>query len=124
MDASRVRRSDAALSRFLRGSGLLGALACAGGRRRRLLAAGNRLRAKFLREPLNPALGIQQLLPAREERVAIRADLQVQLFLGRLGLPCRTAGAPGLYLVIIRMNAFLHDQTPFKETMIIPDLTS
>ena len=81
----------------------------------RLLAAGNRLRAELLREPLDATLGVHQLLPAREERVAVRADFQMQLFLGRPGLPGRTAGAPGLYLVIIRMNAFLHDKTPFRK---------
>jgi hypothetical protein len=103
----------------VKGLGGFRGLAGAGFRGCRLLAARNRLRAELLREPLDATLGVHQLLPAREKRVATRADFQMQLFLGGLGLPSRTAGAPGLYLVIIRMNAFLHDKTPFKETLII-----
>jgi hypothetical protein len=58
-------------------------------------AAGHRLCAKLLGKPLDAPFGVHQLLPSREERMAVRADFQVQLFLGGSGLPGRTAGAPG-----------------------------
>src|SRR6188474_2930688 len=84
----------------------------------RFLSAGDRLSAELLREPLDAAFRVDQLLPAREERMAVRADFQVQLFLGRPGLPGRPAGAPGLYLVILGMNAFLHDKAPLEKLQV------
>jgi hypothetical protein len=51
---------------------------------------------------------IEQLLFARVERVAARADFQVQLGLGGVRLPGRAARAARLYRVVLRMNAFLH----------------
>jgi len=73
------------------------------------------LRAELLGEALHAAFGIDQLLPAREERVAIRADFEVQLRLGRPGFPGIAARAARLDLVIFRMNAFFHDETPFRK---------
>ena len=84
-----------------------------------LLAAGDGLSPELLRKALDAAFRVDQLLPTREERMAVGADFQVQLLLGGPGLPGRTAGAPRLYLVVIRMNAFLHGLAPFKETLII-----
>src|SRR5687767_1075264 len=88
--------------------GLLG-----GGRRllRRLLsslAALGGLRAEPLREALDPAFRIDQLLAAGEERMAVIADFEVQLRLRRTRLPGRAAGAPGLDLVVLGVNPFLH----------------
>ena len=117
--ASRARRSRRSVS-FGSLARRLGGAWCA--RRlwpHRFLAARDGLRAELLGKPLHAAFGIQQLLPARKERMAVRADFQVQLVLGRLGLPGRATGAPGIYLVILRMNPFLHDKTPFEETPII-----
>ena len=54
------------------------------GLRGRLAALGG-LRAEPLREPLDSTFGIDQLLPAGEERVAVVADLEVELLLGRAG---------------------------------------
>src|SRR5439155_19194102 len=73
-----------------------------------LLAALGRLRAVLLREPLDAALSVEQLLLAREERVAARADFEVQLVLGRPRLPRRPARAVGHDVVILGMNAVLH----------------
>src|SRR5262245_35206759 len=67
--------------------------------RRRLLAAGNRLGAELLGESFYAALGVDQLLPSRKKRMTVRADFQVQLFLGRARLPRRAAGAAGLDVV-------------------------
>src|SRR5688572_23803198 len=71
-----------------------------------LLAALRRLSAKLLREALDAPLGVDELLPTGEERVAVRADLEVQLLLGRPGVPGRAAGAAGLDVVILRVDAF------------------
>ena len=89
------------------------------GFRRGLFTAGHRLRTELLGEALDAAFGVDQLLPAREERVTVRADFEMQLLLGRSRLPRRTAGAPCLDLIIFGMNGFLHDETPFKKTLII-----
>ena len=77
------------------------------GLRRRLAALG-RLRAEPLGEPLDAAFGVDQLLPAGEERVAVVADFEVQLRLGRPGLPRRAARAARLDLVVLGVNPFLH----------------
>src|SRR5688572_23982654 len=68
------------------------------GRRRRLLCgllgslpAFGGLGAETLGETLDPALGIDQLLAAGEERMAVIADFKVQLRLRRPRLPGRAA---------------------------------
>src|SRR4051812_6407419 len=68
---------------------------------RGLLAALGRLDTEFLREALDAAFGIDELLPAGEEWVTVRADLEVQLILGRMGLPGRAAGATHFNFVIL-----------------------
>src|SRR5262252_3357667 len=87
-------------------------LASCGGRLlgglRGLLPALRGLSAEFLREPFDPAFRIDQLLFAREERMAVRADFEVQLRLRRAGLPFRSARAAGLDLVVLRVNSFSH----------------
>src|SRR5215472_12680668 len=87
-------------------------LASCGGRLfggfRGLLSAFRRLRAELLREPLDTALGIDQLLLAREERMAVRADFKMQLFFGRACLPRRAARAPGVNVEVLRVNSFSH----------------
>jgi hypothetical protein len=82
-------------------SGLLCGLLCS-------LPALRRLGAEPLREPLDPPFGIDQLLAAGEERMAIIADFEVQLRLGRPRLPRRAACAPDFDLVVLRVNPFLH----------------
>src|SRR5262245_10869318 len=104
-DGTRARASTAgvlggcALSRLLDLRGLLSAL---GG-----------LRPELLGKSLDAAFRVDQLLAAREERVAIRADFQVQLRLGRPGLPARAARAPHFDFVILRVNIGLHSVLPW-----------
>src|SRR3954464_8222551 len=74
----------------------------------RLLAAFRRLGPELLREPLDATFGIEQLLPSSEERVTIRADFEVQLGLGRLGLPGRPARAARLDVMVLGVDVFLH----------------
>src|SRR5690606_38406718 len=63
-------------------------------------------------EAVHAALGVDQLLAAREERVAVGADLEVQILFGGAGLPRRAAGAVNRDLVVIGMDAGLHDRVP------------
>src|SRR5512139_1008716 len=100
----RTRRPvERAAARILRGRrrGRLGL-------RGSLLAGLGRLGAELLREPLDAALGVHDLLAARVERVAARTNLEVQLRLGGTRLPRRPAGAPRLDIEILRVDAFLH----------------
>src|SRR5205814_9952721 len=75
---------------------------------RRGFPALRRLSAVLLREAFDAAFRIEQLLLAREERVAARADLEVQLGLGRMRLPGRPARAPRFDLEILGVDGFLH----------------
>jgi len=74
------------------------------------LAALRGLRAELLREPLDPSLCIDQLLPTGEERMAVGADLEVKLRFRRAGLPRRPARAAYFDLVVFRMDAFSHSE--------------
>ena len=85
------------------GSFLLRLLSLLGG-----LSALRRLSPEFLRKALHAAFRVNQLLPAREERVALIADFQVQLGLGLAGLERVPARAPDFDVVVLRMNAGLH----------------
>src|SRR5688572_12607009 len=85
-----------------------------------LLAALRCLRAELLREPLDSALGVDQLLAAGKERMTVRTDFQVQLGLGRTRLPAGTAGAPHVDDVVFRVDRGLHSellQTSGKKTL-------
>ena len=86
------------------------------------LAALGRLDAEPLREPLDAALGVDQLLTAGEERMAVVADFEVQLRLGRPGLPRRAARAARLDLVVLRDESLPSRQAPwgFRQKVIIP----
>ena len=59
-------------------------------------------------EALHPAGGVDQLLLAGEQRVAGRADLETDLFLGRAGLEGVAARAVDLDLVVLGMDSGLH----------------
>src|SRR5258705_3141356 len=61
-------------------------------------------------EALDPARGVDQLLLAREERMARRAELDVDRLLGGTGVDDIAAGADDLGLLVARMNAFLHGE--------------
>src|SRR5436305_992678 len=77
--------------------------------RRRAAGMGG-LRAILLREAFDAAFGVDQLLPSGEERMAVRADFQVQIGLGRARLPCRAARAPDFDFVVFRVNSFPHSE--------------
>src|SRR3954468_23596126 len=59
-------------------------------------------------EALDASTGIHQLLLARVERVAVRADLQVELGLGRARLEGVPAGAGHLREHVVRVDLGLH----------------
>src|SRR5262249_48042903 len=75
-----------------------------------LLPLFRRLRPELLRKPLDAPLGVDELLPPREERVAVGADFEVQLRLGRPRLPGRPARAADLDFVVLRMDALPHSE--------------
>src|SRR5436190_1378837 len=66
------------------------------------------LLAVALLEPLDAARRVDQLLLPREEWVAVRADLNAKLFLGRLRREGMPAGAVDENLVVLRVDALLH----------------
>src|SRR6185295_12312364 len=69
---------------------------------RRLLAA-----RKLALEALDPAAGVDQLLLARVERVAVAADLHLDLRLGGAGGELRAARAPHVGLDVLGMDVCL-----------------
>src|SRR5262245_32219085 len=64
----------------------------------------------FLLETLDAARRVYQLLFAGEERVAVRADFHMNVFLGRTSRPRMTAGANDPAFDIFRMNSFFHSR--------------
>src|SRR5581483_11109405 len=88
-----------------------------------LRLGGGRLGLRLLRarvlagEPLDAAGGVHELLLAREERVAARADLEAQLLaLGGAGLPRGAARAVDGDFLVIRVNAWLHGPSSINVT--------
>src|SRR5207247_4768298 len=73
--------------------------------------AARALHAVLTQEALDQAGGIDELLLAREERMAGRADLDVDLGDGGAGLDDVAAGTDDLRLVVPRVNAFLHGES-------------
>src|SRR5437764_2994423 len=61
-----------------------------------------------LLETIDAAGGIEQLLLAGEVRMALRTDLDAQLFFRRAGGPRLAAGAVRLNLLIFRVNLWFH----------------
>jgi len=60
-------------------------------------------------EALDTTAGVHQLLAARVERVAVRADLDVELGLRRARRELVAARAPHASLDVLGMNRFLHE---------------
>jgi hypothetical protein len=79
-------------------------------RLRRGLSLLGRLRTVLLGEALDPTLGVNQLLPSGEERMALRADFEVEILLGRPGFPRRAAGAVDGHLFVLGMDVLFHDR--------------
>jgi hypothetical protein len=69
--------------------------------------------AVFPLETLDAARRVNQLLFAGEERVAVRADFHVNVFLRRTSRPRMTAGANDPAFHIFRMNSFFHYRFSF-----------
>src|SRR5262249_23171023 len=86
-------------------------------RRRRRRAGRPPLRRSLVVTPLEPldtAGGVDELLLAREERVAGAADLQTDLVLGGMGLKGVAAGPDHGHHVHRRMDVFLHGRYPSR----------
>src|SRR5713101_4099915 len=62
----------------------------------------------LLLEALHPASGVHELLLARVEGVALRADLDLQVRLRRLGLKRVPARAPDIRQHVVGMDPCLH----------------
>ena len=72
----------------------------------------------FLVELIHAAAGIDKLLLAGVERVALGADFNRDVLPGGAGLDDVAAGAADLGAVIFRMDAFLHDDSPHCNTIL------
>ena len=66
------------------------------------------LQAETLVETVNTSTGVNQLLLAGIERVALGADLNTNVLLGRTGSKDITAGAADGGLFVLGMDTFLH----------------
>jgi len=62
----------------------------------------------FLIETLDTTSSVNQLLLAGEERMAVRADFNVNVFLGRSRRPGMAAGANDVTFDVFWMNSFFH----------------
>ena len=66
------------------------------------------LQTKSLVETINTSTGVDQLLLAGVERVALRADLNTDLLLGGTGCENVAASAANRSLFVVGMDAFSH----------------
>ena len=78
-----------------------------------------RLDAVTLLETINTTARVNELLLAGEERVALGADFNAQLRLGGTRYEGVTANASHGRLLILRMDAFLHDFHLFRRDTIV-----
>ena len=77
------------------------------------------LHAVALLEAVDTAAGVNQLLLAGKERVALGADFNAQLLLGGAGHEGIAAHAGDGRLLILRVDAFLHDFHLFYRNTIV-----
>ena len=70
------------------------------------------LQAEALVEAINTSTGVNQLLLAGIERVALGADLNGDVLLGGAGLDDVAAGASDGGLLVIGMDSFFHFDSP------------
>ena len=66
------------------------------------------LQTKSLVETINTSTGVDQLLLAGVERVALRADLDTDVLLGGTGRENVATSAANRSLFVIRMDTFSH----------------
>ena len=66
------------------------------------------LQAKTLVEPINTSTGVNQLLLAGIERVALGADLNADVLLGGAGRKDVATGTANRGLFVLGMDTFLH----------------
>src|SRR5918999_3808927 len=85
--------------------------------RRQALAAAGACRTAA--EALDAATGVDQLLAARVDRVAVRADLDVKLGLGGAGPELVAAGAAHVRRPVLGMDVGLH--RPFDSSRRLPN---
>jgi hypothetical protein len=81
----------------------------------------------FPLETLDAARSVNQLLFAGEERMAVRTDFHVNVFLCRTSRPRMTAGANDPAFDIFRMNSFFHSLFSFylnKSRSLLTAMTS
>src|SRR5690606_22738381 len=77
-------------------------------------ARARRSHAVFLSEPVHAAAGVDELLLARKQRMADRADFHAQILLDRSGFKAVSAGAGHRRDVIFRMNSRFHGRSPLS----------
>ena len=77
--------------------------------------ASARLLAELLPETLDPSGSIDEALLAGEEWVALRADVRVDLRLGRAGLERIAAGALHRRRMVFGMDIGLHDNLDVQD---------
>src|SRR5690349_21707628 len=94
-------------------SGSFGSFIGEGGPRRAHGLSGLRGLGVAALEALDASGGVDELLLAREERVALAADLQAHLVVGRARLEGVTAGAHHGDHVQSGVDVFLHVSDPF-----------
>src|SRR5471032_727111 len=100
MGSGRWRPERTAGASGARGGGRLGLGPC-----RRLLRS---VRVALL-EALDAAGCVDELGLAREERMAVRADLEAELGFRALGVPRVSARAVHGHIVVLGVNFFLHE---------------
>lgn len=67
---------------------------------------------ELLLELINSTARINKLLFSGEERMALRANIDAQIVLGRSGHESLTASALNRYFLVFGMKIFLHDYPP------------
>jgi len=73
------------------------------------------LRCVLLLELLDATFRIHDLLFAGIKRMALGADIDMDLLAGRRGYKCFAACACDFYLFIVRMYVFFHGEPPANE---------
>jgi hypothetical protein len=68
----------------------------------------NSVQLKSSLKAINTSAGIYQLLLASEERMALRANINNDVFLGRASLNYVSTGAANSSLIVFGMDSLLH----------------